>query len=366
MTAVLPLSVTDLDGLQRRVRAVAEERPAVYRMVDAGGRVLYVGKAKRLRTRLLSYFRAQYPDDKGARILQVTHDIAWDYVPSEFAACLAELRLIRRHRPPLNIRMNRTRQMAFVTVSGGAAPRLGFGSRAVGEDVRRYGPLPSPARVRDGLRVINDLLGLRDCPERMPMVYADQQDLFAAPRQAACLRHGLGTCAGPCAGFISERDYQARIDAAVAFLEGRGIRPLDVVVEEMTTRSDRGEFEGALRWRERFEHLEWLFAALNRARAAIELLSFVYRDPGVFGDERAYLIRRGAVRAAFPWPETPIEREAFRGVVAEELKASEPRSAPLAAETADETLLLLSWFRRFPEALRRTEPLSSWAGSADA
>ena len=71
-------------------------------MVDATGRILYVGKAKRLRTRLLTYFRARYPDDKAARILYAAHDIRWDYVPSEFAAYLGELRQIRRFRPYFN------------------------------------------------------------------------------------------------------------------------------------------------------------------------------------------------------------------------------------------------------------------------
>ena len=93
---IAPMPSTDLGQLRDRVRAMAENRPAVYRMTDAGGRVIYVGKAKRLRTRLLTYFRAEYPDDKAARILYAASDIGWEYVPSEFAAYLGELRQIRR------------------------------------------------------------------------------------------------------------------------------------------------------------------------------------------------------------------------------------------------------------------------------
>ena len=107
---LVPLPSTDLGQLLRRVRALAENRPAVYRMFDATGRVLYVGKAKRLRTRLLTYFRAVYPDDKAARILYATHDIAWDYTPSEFSAYLGELRAIKRYRPQFNYRGNLTRR----------------------------------------------------------------------------------------------------------------------------------------------------------------------------------------------------------------------------------------------------------------
>ena len=363
MTLLLP--ITDLTGLRRRVKLLAENRPAVYRMLDPAGRVLYVGKARRLRARLMTYFRASYPDDKAARILHASHDIQWDYQPSEFAALLGELRMIRKHRPAYNVSMNRNRRLGFVTISQGPAPRLGVSQRT-DQEMRRYGPVPSPGRAREALRVINDLLGLRDCAEKMPIYFADQGDLFAEPRRAGCMRHDFRLCTGPCAGFVAEWAYASQVTAAVAFLEGRTAQPIDRIVTEMMTASDRGDYAMAVRWRERFEHLEWLFAALNRARAAIALLTFVYRDPGEFGDERAYLVRHGVVRAVFPWPSTPIEREAFRAVVSEELAQPGPGAGPLPTSTVDETLLLLGWFRRHPDALRRTEPLDAWSATAPA
>ena len=87
----------------------------------------------------------------------------------------------------------------------------------------------------------------------------------------------------------------------------------------------------------------------------------IRRDAGDYGDERAYLVRGGVVRATFPWPSTPIEREAFRAVVTEEMAQPGPSAGPLPTSTVDETLLLLSWFRRHPEALRRTESLEAWS-----
>ncbi|MFZ5623152.1 MAG: nuclease, partial [Gemmatimonadota bacterium] len=202
---------------------------------------------------------------------------------------------------------------------------------------------------------------LRDCAPRMPMVFADQCDLFAEPRHAACPRHAFGFCSGPCAGFVAEWDYRRRVETAAAFFEGRTIQPIDRVVAEMQQAAGRAEFELAARWREKFEALEWMLAATARARVAIDLLSFVYRDPGIFGDDRAYVVRRGVVRAAYPWPETPIEREAFRAVVAAELAREEPGDGTLPIDAIDEVLLVMSWFRNHPEALRRTAPLAEWA-----
>ena len=357
---LVPLPSTDLGQLLGRVRALAENRPAVYRMFDGTGRVLYVGKAKRLRTRLLTYFRARYPDDKAARILYAASEITWDYVPSEFAAYLGELRQIRKFRPHFNHKANRTRRSVLIKVAGGPAPRVYGGGTISRDDVRCYGPFQSMSRMMEAVRTLNDLLGLRDCAATMPVVFSGQGDLFEQPRQAGCLRHELGFCSGPCAGFVSQRDYQRRVETAIAFLEGRTIQPIDRVVSAMQEASASAQFEIAVRWREKFEQLEWLLAATSRARSAIDLLTFVYRDPGDLGDDRVYVLRRGVVRAAFPYPATPIEHEAFRAVVAEEARQPPPPSGPLPLESIDEVLLMMAWFRAHPDALKRTTPYEQW------
>jgi excinuclease ABC subunit C len=358
---VAPLPSTDLDQLRRRVRALAENRPAVYRMTDALGRIIYVGKAKRLRTRLLTYFRAEYPVDKAARILYAASDIAWDYVPSEFAAYLGELRQIRRFRPHFNHRGNVTRRSVLIKISGDVAPRLYVGATVARDDARCYGPFRSMSRTLEAVRTLNDLLGIRDCTAEMPAVFAGQGDLFDRPRQAGCMRHEFGFCSGPCAGFVTERDYGRRVETAMAFLEGRTIQPIDRIVQAMQEAAGQARFEVATRWREKFEQLEWLLAATSRARTARDLLTFVYRDSGEFGDDRVYLVRQGVVRASFPYPATPIEHEAFRALVAEEAARPSPPAGPLPLESIDEILLLMSWFRAHPDALRRTSSYGDWA-----
>jgi excinuclease ABC subunit C len=356
---------TDLGQLRERVRALAENRPAVYRMMDAGGRIIYVGKAKRLRTRLLTYFRAAYPEDKAARILYSAHEIAWDYVPSEFAAYLGELRQIRRYRPHFNHRGNVTRRSVLIKISGGPAPRVYAGGTIARDDLLCYGPFQSLARTLEAVRTLNDLLGLRDCTSAVPMVFAGQGDLFGEPRQARCMRHEFGFCCGPCAAFVSEAEYRRKVETAAAFLEGRTIQPLDRVITAMQEAAADGRYELAARWREKFEQLEWLLAATSRARTAVDLLTFVYRDPGEFGDDRAYIVVQGVVTASLAFPSTPIEHEAFRALVAAEAEKPKSPPGPLPLDAVDEILLLMSWFRAHPDALRRTTPLEEWVATGN-
>jgi hypothetical protein len=132
----------------------------------------------------------------------------------------------------------------------------------------------------------------------------------------------------------------------------------------MTRAAAAQEFERAAKWRERFERLEWLLAAASRARLATDALTFVYRDPGMLGDDRAYLIRGGIVRASYPFPITPIEREAFGAVVAAELARPPASGGGLPHQHLDEILLVMAWFRRHPEAFRRTTRLEDWDRAA--
>ena len=171
------------------------------------------------------------------------------------------------------------------------------------------------------------------------------------------MRHEFGFCSGPCAGFVTQWEYRRRVETAVAFLEGRTIQPIDRVVAAMQEAAAEARFEVAARWREKFEQLEWLLAATSRARSA--------RGPAHFRlpRSRASSATTGSTSCArawcaprFPIPTTPIEHEAFRAVVAEEAAQPLPPAGPLPPESIDEILLLMSWFRAHPDALRRTTP----------
>ena len=144
-----PLVEARRDAMLARVKSEARDRPGTYRLVAEDGEILYVGRSKGVRTRLLTHFRAEYPHDKSARMIAEAADVAWDYEPSEFAACLTELRLIKRWRPRYNVAMKRdARHYAFVRLSPGPAPKLHVVRGSQGSDAATYfGPFHEIGRA---------------------------------------------------------------------------------------------------------------------------------------------------------------------------------------------------------------------------
>ena len=360
-----PTPEAQLAIMRAAVKADAKDRPGVYRMLAADGEIVYVGKSKQLRTRLLSYFRCEFPADKGARIVREADRIEWDYAPSEFAALLEELRLIKRYRPRLNVAMKRdARHFAFIKLTKGAAPKLLVVRGAGADDAQiYYGPFHGAQRVGEAVRELNDALGLRDCRLDQPMHFADQPELFHLyPRTPGCIRHEIRKCLGPCVGGCTTSQYEERVQLVRGFLDGADDGPLRSLREEMVEASERLEFERAGSLRDKLKRLEDLRMQFIKFRFAIETLSFVYTVPGYNGDDRVYLIRRGRVRGERGIPRSEDERTRLMEMVENVFNPSERESTQLPSHEVDELLLLSSWFRRFPKELDRSAAASSFLG----
>ena len=353
-----------LQDLRGIVKRQAEDRPGVYRMVSEGGEVVYVGKSKRVRTRLMSYFRALFPDEKGARIVREAAAIEWSYVPSEFAALLEELRQIKRLRPRFNQQMKRDgKNYAFVAITREPAPRLVVlrGTGGGGESVV-YGPFTGATWLKEALRELSDSLGLRDCAlVDKRMRYADQQEIFVVPpRTPGCIRFEIGKCLGPCIAAPMAAIYRERVSQARAFLDGTNDGPIERLGAQMQDASERLEFERAGALRDKRQRLEDLRDRFDRMRFAAESLTFAYHVEGVGGDDRVYLIRRGVVRADLPAPKSRSDeaslRDAARKVIAD-TPVTGPRSIP--HHEVDELLVIAAWFKANPSEMERAKPLKS-------
>jgi excinuclease ABC subunit C len=347
-------------ALRAHVRAHCEDRPGVYRMHTADGEVLYVGKSKRVRTRLLSYFRLPFPEDKGARLVREAHRIDWEYVPSEFAALLLELQQVKRLRPRFNFMLKRdARHFAFIKVSRAPAPRLLVVRGASDDRATYYGPFQGAQRVAESVRELVDVLGLRDCSLDSRMQFADQAELFTlSPRTPGCIRYEVHKCLGPCIAACTEQDYDARVALARAFLDGADDTPLDALRLEMSRASAALEFERAASMRDKLQRLEALRDQFERLRFAVESLSFLYTVPGWGGDDRVYFIRRGRVRAEDVPVSTPRDRRRHARLVGSVFGA-ELDGARLPTHEIDELLLLSWWFRTHPAELEHTAPANT-------
>ena len=339
-----------------RVKGEARDQPGVYEMRSADGEIIYVGKSKKLRTRLLSYFRAAYPADKGARILREASEIQWEYVPTEFASLLEELQRIKRYRPRHNVAGKRdTRHFAFIRVARGTAESFRV-VRGAGQDEGGvfFGPFHGAVQLTEALRELNDALGLRDCALDAPMHFADQAELFAAARTPGCIRHEIGKCLGPCVAAVRRDEYAARFALARAFLEGANDVPVAALRRAMEEASGQLEFERAASLRDKIHRLEGLRAQFARLRFAVESLSFVYTPTAVHGDAMSYVIRRGRVRDAMPVPRTAEQRRAFDARVTAIFAPVESADRTVPSHEIDELLLVTSWFTRFPAEMGRT------------
>ena len=328
-------------------------------MLDADGNPLYVGKSIRVRTRLLSYFRA-LPEDKATRVIGETGRIRWEYIPNEFSTLVHEMRLIQRWQPRFNVQHKRKRVYAFVKLTRERAPRILPVTRAIPDGSLYFGPFPAVGKVNRTVRELAHAVGLRDCAGPTPMFFDDQLEIFGEGRSPLCMRAELGTCPAPCCGGVSSEVYGQNVQTARGFLEGRTRAPLAALENRIQGAVARLDFEYAARLRDRIERLRTFQENLAAFRGRIESLTFLYRVPGFAGDSRLYLIRRGRLRQEFPYPATASARRKVDEAVDAVYRAPEQGPASLAPHDAAEILLVARWFELRPKELIRTATPKKW------
>jgi excinuclease ABC subunit C len=342
-------------ALKASVQAAAANRPGVYRMLGPGGQVLYVGKSIRVRSRLLSYFRAE-PGEKAAEILSFTERVEWDDHPSEFAALLREFRQIRRLRPPFNVQHKKERAVCFIRIPREPSPRVLATTRPIDDGSEYWGPLLGAERVRGAVRVLVDTLQLRDCPATTPLRLADQSDLFGVEHPPRCARADFHRCLAPCAAGCTEQEYGARVETARAFLRGESDEPLARLRRQLELSMGRWLFEYAAVVLDRLELLESVRSSLLRTARSLDGLTALYHVPGHDSDDRVYLLQRGLVRAELPVPRDRSQKVALRRRVDRLLGTPPPPPPRIGSDGIAETLLVERWFRRNPDERSRLTP----------
>jgi excinuclease ABC subunit C len=341
--------------LERQVRAKAPGYPGVYGMYDTQGRLLYVGKAKNLRQRLLSYFRTHSRPPKAEKIIDQTARLVWESCGDEFGALLRELELIQTLLPRYNVAGRPGRQRYhYICLTPPPAPSLVVSPKPLARALAHYGPFTLRRRSEEAVRRLNDWFGLRDCSSRIPLHFREQGELFSGELSPGCLRWELQHCLGPCVAACSRQEYHAAVERLRAFLDGRDRSLLKHIRQRMQDAAHQLHFEKALALRDRLVALEWLDARLRLLRRARSGPAWVYPVDGWDGRQRWYLIQHGQVRAVCFAPTTSegwtdyLQR--CRSVFRPKLPNLEGWSRP---GEVDSVLLVASWFRRLPHEQQR-------------
>jgi excinuclease ABC subunit C len=187
----------------------------------------------------------------------------------------------------------------------------------------------------------------------VPLVFADQNELFPVIREVGCLRYEIGTCLGPCAALCSQSGYEAKARLAHAFLSGQSQGTLARLEQEMIKAANSQAFERAAALRDKWETLTWLSKHLEGMRLAQKRLTFVYSVAGEGGRNLWYLIHQGRVISVLPAPNDLESKRAAAEQIEKQYRKRGRVSLP-GPEAIDQVLLMAAWFRRHPSERART------------
>lgn len=283
----MAISVSSTQKIEFLKELVKEfpQQSGVYLMKNAADKIIYVGKAKNLRSRVRSYF--QDSKDHSAKTKALVHNIdKIDYIltKTEVEAFLLEASLIKKNRPKYNIRLKDDKSYPYIKLSwADEYPRLYLARKVQKDGSQYYGPFTSGGAVFGTIRFLNRVFKIRDCT-----------DHIFKTRQRPCLTHQIGRCTAPCVKLITQNDYRSEVEGAKDFLKGRSKKVVKDIETKMMSAASEEKFEVAARLRDS------MFAIKNilEKQAVINEASELDQDiVSFFGDQRGVLVETLHVRA---------------------------------------------------------------------
>ena len=236
--------------LSQKIKSIPR-KPGVYLFHDESGKVLYVGKAKVLRSRVRSYFRkSSLSIPRIQNMVKKISDIEWLVTRSESEALLTEAAMIKEHEPRYNILMRDDKSYPYVRITNEPFPQVLLTRKIVNDGSRYFGPFTEVYNLRETLKVIHKIFPVRSCS------YLINDDIIARKKISVCLDYHIRKCLGPCEGLQSQEDYSAMIEEVVRFLHGRTDKIVKQLRNEMVEASKRQDYEEAALCRDRISAVE--------------------------------------------------------------------------------------------------------------
>lgn len=275
-----------MESLKDALKNIPDE-PGVYHMLDSTGKILYVGKAKRLYRRVNSYFQRQHPDEKTRVLVSKIAALEVTVTRSDYEALLLESNLIKQHRPPYNVIFRDDKSYPFLHISAGEFPRIVPYRGARKKTGETLGPFPDMSSLRENLTFLQKTFRFRQC-----------EDSVFKHRRRPCLQYQIARCTAPCVNFISAQDYQERIQQVKAFFQGKDAQIVSQLEAKMQMAAEAMDFEQAAIYRDQIRSLQKLrapqsavaaldldidFLALKRASGVVVITLLPVRQGKMFG-----------------------------------------------------------------------------------
>jgi excinuclease ABC subunit C len=290
-----------------RYAKLAPPAPGVYRMIDARGDVLYVGKAKNIRKRILAYQRAAGHTARIARMIAATAAIEFVSTASETEALLLEANLIKRLRPRFNVLLRDDKSFPYILITGDhPAPQIGKHRGARSRPGDYFGPFASVWAVNRTITALERAFLIRSC-----------SDPVFESRTRPCLLYQIKRCSGPCTGEVKPADYAELIREAKAFLSGKSRMVKEELASEMEKAASALDFERAAIYRDRLAALSAVQAHQGiNPRGVEEADVFAVHQEGGFSCVEVFFFRTGqnwGNRAYFPRADRSLSPEHVLG-----------------------------------------------------
>ncbi len=230
-----------------RILELLPDRPGVYLMKNESQKIIYVGKAKSLRSRVRSYFSGTPTDPKTQELVSRIKDLEYIITKTEGQALELEANLIKKHKPRYNISLKDDKRYPFIKVTlNEKFPRIFVTRRLLKDRAKYFGPYTDAKSVRHTLKMMEWIFPLRTC----------KRDLENKEYKRACINYQLGKCTAPCIGKISETEYNDIVKNAIRFLKGRNQEIISELKIQMEKFAASLEFEKAAKVRDKLRNLQ--------------------------------------------------------------------------------------------------------------
>jgi len=231
-------------GLNEKIKNIPT-KPGVYQFKNNAGEIIYIGKAKNLRSRVRSYFRKnKYQTPKNQSMMKRITDLDWIVVSTEVEALLTEANLVKEHKPHYNINLKDDKSFPYIRITKEPYPRI-FITRDIVKDGSRYfGPYTDVYLLRRSLKAVHKIFPVRSCD------YYLNHEVIRDGKVDLCLDYHIKKCEGPCQDLVSKNDYSAMIKRVVQFLYGKTKETENYINKQMSVAADETRYEDAAMYRD--------------------------------------------------------------------------------------------------------------------